>query len=222
VLANRRVTWSVGAALVCVILVAGAWFGLIAPRRADAADLHDQQVAAAQAADVLRAKVAQLRAQYAQLPAMQAELARMRLQLTPTADLPTVVRTVSAMSTASGTELLSIIPGAPAAATASGASPGAAAPAGLVAIPLSIVVDGDYYQVVAFLRRVQTEMARALLIGGLQIDQDQGGTGDTVKLSLTGHIFSLPPTTTGTAAAGVTPAASAAGAAASAAAGVSQ
>jgi len=220
VLANRTVKWSAGTAALCAVLLITTWFLLIAPRQGHVAETRAAEVAAQQANDVLKAKVQQLRAQFADLPKTQAELAALHRQLTPAADLPGVVRSVSALSTAAGTTLESLSPGAPtvlggaaksgggpaaaaaaavadpaagagaAAGAGSGAGAGAAGGGRVVSIPLVLVVTGDYYQVVGFIRRIQTEMPRALLISGIQIDQDPAG--GQVRLSLTGQVFTLP------------------------------
>jgi Tfp pilus assembly protein PilO len=205
VLASRTAKWSAGAALACVVVLAATWFLLISPRRAQVAETRDQQVAAQQANDVLRAKVAQLKAQFAELPQTKAELARLHQQLTPTADMPALVRTISDLSTAAGTSLTNITPGVASAlgaasgtagsAPAAGGSGASAADAkGVVSIPMSIVVNGDYYQVVGFVRLLQTQMSRALVISGLQLDQAGSGLG-LVTLNLTGSVFALPDTT---------------------------
>jgi Tfp pilus assembly protein PilO len=245
VLASPTAKWSAGTVLACVVLLAATWFGLIAPRRGEAADLRDQQVSAQQANNLLQAKIQQLRAQFADLPKTQAEVAAIHQQLTPVADVPNLVRRISALSTGAGTELMSIMPQAastlagpavvpgagagspaPGAVTGQGAAPaagsgagpaagpgagpaagpgGAGGPAartagsGVVSIPLSISVGGDYYQVVGFVRKLQIEMTRAVLITSLQIDQDSTFGAAGVKLTLVGDVFALPgaSTTTG-------------------------
>jgi Tfp pilus assembly protein PilO len=225
VLATPTAKWSAGTALACVVLIAATWFGLIAPRRGDAADLQAQRVSAQQSNALLQAKIQQLRAQFADLPRTQAELAALHQQLTPTADLPTLVRSISALATEADTRLVSIVPqaatalagpagqaGAAGQAGVSGAGTtaigpaagGAAAPAasrsGVVVIPLAIAVGGDYYQVVGFVRKLQTEMSRAVLLTSLQIDQDSSfGVASGVRLSLVGDVFALPVATTGAA-----------------------
>jgi type IV pilus assembly protein PilO len=62
-----------------------------------------------------------------------------------------------------------------AAGTSASAAPAAAA---LYAVPLQATVEGDYFQVSLFLRKVQTEMARAMLVTGLTISPvDTGAVG---------------------------------------------
>jgi Tfp pilus assembly protein PilO len=192
VLATRTARWSAATALACVLLMAVTWFLLISPRREQAAETRAAQVTAEQANDVLRTKVEQLRAEFADLPKTRAELAKIKTQMTPTADLSQLVRTVSALSVAAGADLVSITPGAAVQPAGAGGKGGTATAAGVVTIPLSIVVTGDYYQVVGFVRRLQTEMTRAVLISGLQIDKANGGGTNQVQLTVSGDVFSLP------------------------------
>lgn len=210
-LSTRTSRWSAGTAVACIGLVAAAWFLLIAPRRADAASTREAQAAAQQANDVLKVKVAQLRAQSAELPATRLQLARLREQLAPTADLPGLVRTISRMATAAGTELRSITPGAATVlggTTAAGSGSGATAPAAsgsrVVAVPLTIEATGDYYQAVGFVRQLQTSMTRALLVTNIQVDRLQSGGVDGVKITITGNVYTMTDGTASASGAGAT------------------
>jgi Tfp pilus assembly protein PilO len=197
VLQSRTSRWSVGTALLCVALLAFAWFLLISPRRAQAADLGFQQQSAEQQNDVLRAKLDQLRAEFAQLPAARAQLTQIHQQLPPTADVPTLVRTLSSLATSAGVTLVSITPGSAQALAAdgsvtAGASTGTPA---LAVLPVVTVVTGDYFQAVAYVRALQVDMPRAFLINALSIAKSQTGTADSVQLTLTGKVFSMPAAT---------------------------
>jgi len=83
----------------------------------------------------------------------------------------------------------------------------AAATSGLrvVEIPVTLVVQGDYFQTVLFLKKVQTEMPRAFLVNGLQLATAETSTsGSKVALTINGKVFALPDTveSAGSAAAG--------------------
>jgi hypothetical protein len=58
---------------------------------------------------------------------------------------------------------------------------------------VSMVVKGDYFQSVAFLRQLQTGMPRAMLVAGLQITTGASDTGD-VQVTITGQVFSRTAT----------------------------
>jgi hypothetical protein len=99
-----------------------------------------------------------------------------------------------------------------------GAQPGAAAKAGpgtLVRIPLTLTLTGDYLQSVAFIKRIQTQMPRAVLITSLQL----AGTGNdltngTTTMTITGAVFSIVQPTPAPSASSATSGSSAAGRAA--------
>jgi Tfp pilus assembly protein PilO len=207
VLATPTSRLTAGVAAACVAVMAATWFLLIAPRRADAESFRAQQVSAAQANAELRTKVAELRAQAANLPKTKQELARLRTQLTPTADLAVLVRTVSSLATTAGVNLRSIKPGVPTALDQKNA-----AGHGVVAVPISLETSGDYFQTVAFVRKLQVDMTRVMLLRNIKIDAVDATAGSQttgvgqVKLALDGQVFVLADgATAGAATAGAAP-----------------
>jgi Tfp pilus assembly protein PilO len=221
-LTSRTARWVAGTALLCLTLLTVSWLFLVAPRRAEAAELRDQNVSTQTQNDLLEVKIAQLRSQFARLPESQAELADVLAQMPSDAGMPRLVRDVDAMAKDSGVELTSLTPGAaqplavaapsgaagPTAAAApagdsgagTAAAPAAAAPTTLVvSIPVTIVVSGDYFQTVAFLKQLQAKMPRAFLVTTVQMAA--GGDGGTssgsatsgqVQVTVTGSVFALP------------------------------
>ena len=171
-------TWSAATAVLCVLLIVAAYFLLIAPKRAEAADLRDQTVAQDQANQQSRLKIQQLKAQYAELPSKQAELAVIKQQLPDNPALPTLIRTLTSMADASGVTLVSLAPAPPTAvvvaaapvvapavapaAAAAGApvtAPVAAAPAApttsLFGIATTMIIKGDYAASTLFVQKLQ-------------------------------------------------------------------
>lgn len=171
-------TWSAATAALCVLLIVAAYFLLIAPKRAEAADLRDQTVAQDQANQQSRLKIQQLKAQYAELPSKQAELAVIKQQLPDNPALPTLIRTLTSMADASGVTLVSLAPAPPTAvvvaaapvvapavapaAAAAGApvtAPVAAAPAApttsLFGIATTMIIKGDYAASTLFVQKLQ-------------------------------------------------------------------
>jgi Tfp pilus assembly protein PilO len=217
-LTSRTARWSSGTALLCLALLAMSWLFLVSPRRSEAAELRDQNTATQSQNDLLDVKIAQLRAQFAKLPESQAELAAILTQMPADAGVPRLVRDLDAMARSTGVTLTSVTPGAgqallaatPAAAGAAGAAgtPGAGAvgTAGaatdgstVVSVPVSVVLSGDYFQTVAFLKQIQTDMPRAFLLTTVQMSAGAGGasggasaTGGTVQVTLSGQVFALP------------------------------
>jgi Tfp pilus assembly protein PilO len=208
VLQSKTARWSTGTALLCVVLLAAAWFLVVAPRRADAEAVQAQVVDQQNQNDQLRITVEQLKAEFVQLPATRAKLAEIRQQLPPAQDTPGLLRTVESLATAAGVKLISFAPGTPQPLGAKGTAvaAGQSSSAVLTAVPLTITVDGQYFQVVAFLRQLQTGVPRAFLVNGLQIskpdgttagtsDSTSGGTSSTtggVEVAIAAKVFSMP------------------------------
>lgn len=196
-------TWSAATAGLCVLLILAAYFLLIAPQRAEAADLRDQTVAQDTANAQTRLKIQQLKAQYAQLPAKQAELAVIKQQLPDNPALPTLVRTLSSMADSAGVTLVSLAPAppapfagttaaAPAAVVAPGAAPAAGAGTQLLGIATNMVITGDYASSTLFVQKLQAasaaktgaQLARAFLVQKITVAPLAGAT-DTSSTSST-------------------------------------
>ncbi len=229
--------WISGTALVCAVIVLAGWFLLIAPKRAEAADLRDQTASAVQVNDQLEVRIEQLKAQYAELPQRKAELAAIKLAMPEDAQLATLTRDLTAMATASGVTLMKIEPGVvtPMVTTV---APAATAPAprvepaeGADALPRPLrhehhersVGDagrrsrslGPFDAAEAFVKALQTGDRRYLVDGLLSTAEKpavaSAGRPATVNgdvtLKLTGRVFVLAPVATAAA-----PAAAATGA----------
>lgn len=167
-LANRTSRWSIGAALLCVVLLAASWFFLISPRRADASAVRAQVVQADSQADLLQVKIAELRSEFTDLPKQKAELKAIKRQLPPNADIPAFVRQLQSLAAAAGVSLDSVKPATPAIVTAAGAPTNAAAGDGtLVQLPVGIVVTGDYFEASLFVKNLQTNISRSYLLTGI-------------------------------------------------------
>lgn len=187
--------WVLGTAVLSVLIVVAAYFLLIGPKRAEAADLQQQTAETASSNAQLESRIEQLKAQFAELPQRQAELAVIKQAMPEDAALPTLVRELDTRSAASGVTLMSLTPGAPVAVTPP-AAPAPAAPAAetsgddatgttpapaatpaptdlLVSIPVSMVVVGDFYEAELFLKDLQTQMPRAFLVTTLNVQTEK-------------------------------------------------
>ncbi len=216
-LSTRTSRWVAGAVALCLLLLVLTYLLLVSPRTAQAAELADADAAAVSQNDSLRIRTAQLKAQFVTLPQKQAELAEILRQVPPTADTPALVRTIDQLAVASGVDLQNITPGAatlleaPGGVAAAAPAGSAVAPAGaVVSVPQTLAVEGDYFQVVAFLRKLQTEMKRAFLVTGLEVSSTAGGGSGTatqgqVTVTITGSTFVLAGAQTPSATPGATP-----------------
>lgn len=193
--------WAVGTAVASVLLILASWFLMIGPKRSEAADLKTQKASQDAKNAKLQLDISQLKAANATLPAKQAELAVIKRQLPDNPALPTMVRSLSSIASASGATLFEVSPqqpikatvaaptttgatgtGTTGATTGTGASTGATA-TNLVRIPLTVTVRGTYAECELFLQKLQTGMTRALLVEQLSVkpneDTTTGGTGTT-------------------------------------------
>jgi type IV pilus assembly protein PilO len=186
-MSNTR-PWILGAAALSVLLAVAGWFLLISPERSKAADLQSQRTAQVARNQQLQLDIAQLKAANESLPAKQAELAKIKQQLPSNPALPAFIRGLTTIAGQSGAGLTSVSPGQPISLAAQSTTAGAAAaPAGLVALPVTVVVDGSYAQSELFLQKLQTAMTRAFLVQKLNI-----AALDTASLS-----NNTPPTPSG-------------------------
>ena len=220
---KQYVTLTVLGAL--VILAAG-WFLLISPKKGEATDLQAQAAAQVSANSVLETQLQVLRAQAKELPKKQAELARVAAKIPDNPSLPTLIRAITAASTSAGVEFVSVTPGPPAAlvavvpvapgapaagtpadpaaAAAAPPAPGPAAPAAspageLAAIPLTLNVVGDYFEIEQFLANLEN-LPRALRVSNLTLAPGSSPTagtsaptstedGRTLTSTITGSVF---------------------------------
>lgn len=215
-LGNRTMRWTAGTVVLCLVLLVAAWLLLVSPRRSEAADLHERDLSAQQQNEQLQVRIEQLKAQSAQLPAYRAELAGVIEQLPPTADMARLVREVTVLAAVTGATLdavtpsgATLLPGTGSSGTGSSgtgaqssASAGTATSASMAQIPISILAHGDYFQAVAFLQKLQTQLNRALLVTGVQVGQYAAGGAGTgsgsgsgsgmIKLTIAGAVFAWP------------------------------
>ncbi len=216
---NRTNTWVAGTVVVCVLLSVAAWFLLIAPTRAEAAQLRDTTATTAMSNDQLAAEIETLKAQFETIEDRRAELADVREAMPIEPKLADLNRKLEAEAAAAGVTLMRVAPGAaapvvtaaplPAApvegeAGATGETGAVAAPAPsstLLSIPLTIDVVGPFADVSSFLQAVQTDLGRDVLVQSLSVLAEDAApasgakpavaNGD-VSLTLTGQIFVLP------------------------------
>jgi type IV pilus assembly PilO-like protein len=197
---SRTGRWSLGTALLCVVLLAATWFLLISPRRAEASDLGEQAAAASNEALMLQQQLARLKEQYAGLAEEKARLKAIQAQLPPDADVAALLRDLQDLATTAGVSLDSIAPGLPAVLGADGStgpSAGATAGAGsVVRVPLEITVSGQYFEDSLYLKYLQTRMTRSILISGLTTAPSS--TAGTTSTSPTATPSTAQPAATGT------------------------
>ena len=187
-LTSRTSRWGLGTALLCIVLLVATYMLLVGPRRSSAAQLDlDREAAEAQNV-VLQQKVLELSEQFADLPQQREQLKAIQQQMPERVDIPALVRSLESIGDATGTSVLSVTPGAVAPYAAAGATaaptpaPAAGATGGtprLYTVPVAVQLNGEYTSVSLFLRRLQTQLDRAVLVTGVTAaaEDEQGGVG---------------------------------------------
>jgi Tfp pilus assembly protein PilO len=153
-----------------IVLVAG-WFLLISPKRSEVSDLKSQAAAQENTNDGLQLKLTALRSQQKGLAAKNKQLAELAKKIPTTADLPGLLRQLSATATTSNVDLTDLTPAAPVTLTA--------AP-GISAVSISLKVEGAYFDVAQYVNGLES-LDRGLMVTSLT--ETVKGDADTVGKS---------------------------------------
>ena len=214
---TRTRQWTVGTALLVVLMLVAGWFLLISPKRSEAADLQTQTTAQMAQNASLQNQIAVLQSQAKNLPAQQAELAAIRQHLPDNPALPGLVRSLTDAAAKSGVTLASLAPSTPAAAPApkttapsgtsatapatgtgqsAAAAAAAAAGATLQMVPIVVTVTGSYYDTEQFLNKVEG-LTRSFLVTGFSVApaQTQASSGTStgdLTMAIQGRVFYTP------------------------------
>jgi len=201
-------TWTLGTALVVVLVFVAGWLLVISPKRSTAATLHTQVGTLVAQNQSTEENIRQLKLEQQQLPAQQAQLAAIQQQLPAQPLLPSLLRQVSALAYNSGASLSSISP-APTILAVPGDT-------GVSYIP--VVVNGDFTHLKSFLLALENNK-RSVLVTGFTIAPVQAATGTggavpagELTLALQTRVFMAGVTGTGSGGAAPTPSATASGA----------
>lgn len=128
----------------CLLLVAtlGVWFLVVSPKRAEAARLDREVVAAHERLAAARFEQRSNRAKQQRLPALRA----LKLALPDEVAMSRIVRGLNAVATASGLRFTSIVPGK----LRNGK--------GFQILPLSVELEGDFPRATSFLTRLRKQV----------------------------------------------------------------
>ncbi len=189
---NKTRAWVAGAVVVWILLSVAAWFLVIGPKRAEAAEVREQTLAVQQQNQQTEQRIETLKKQAADLPKLQAERDELRAALPQGDEIAALTRRLNAMADSSQAILDSIATGTPVevspaatpapaaeegtgegeAATDTTATQAAAAPAasaGLVKVPITVTVTGTYNQSLDFLKRLQSDDGRNYLVESISV-----------------------------------------------------
>ena len=181
--------------LVAVVLTVAFWFLLYKPAsdqqagvEAETATLEDQQ-------RQLQTQIAQLRDVESRQVEIRAALARLEEFIPSGPAQPTAIRQFQRAADAAGVEITTITFAEPAVPDpASGAVPADTGVPGttLANIPVSMSVEGGYFQIVDFFRRIEVDVPRAALIQTVEL-AEADETFPTLEATWTGQIFAIVP-----------------------------
>jgi type IV pilus assembly protein PilO len=193
----------------CIVVLAAGWFLLVSPKRSDAADLRSQAASKVSSNSQLENQLQILKAQAKALPKEQAKLAAVAARIPDNPALPALIRALTTAAKSTGVELVSVTPGAPAAAAAGPAAgtvtsgkPARAASSSagqLTAIPINLNVVGGYFQVEQFVGKLET-LQRSMRVSALTVApganpmkaQQSGATledGKSLASTITAQVF---------------------------------
>ncbi len=163
--------WVTLTVLAALVIAAGGWFLLVSPQRAEATALNEQAAAQDSSNAALQNTLAVLKAQSLELPAEQAKLAAVTTKIPATPELPSLIYALTKASDDSGVQFLSLTPGEPVAKTVAvapvvnedGTTVAAAPVSSLQVIPVTIGVNGGYFETQRFLAALE-DLPRALRV----------------------------------------------------------
>ncbi|NHC46010.1 type 4a pilus biogenesis protein PilO [Motilibacter aurantiacus] len=198
---TRTQKWTAATVAAGLVLLAAGWLLLLGPKRAEASGLRDEATAQLAQNAQLSTQLGQLKVLAQELPAKQRALAQLNSKVPDSVDLPTLVRRITALATASGVTLGSISPAAPVALAGTDGTV-----TGMQSVSVGLTVTGDYFEVAGLLSRLET-MGRAFLVTTVSLtDAMATGTDEapagTVQAQIQGAVFVRPADGTGTAAGG--------------------
>src|SRR3954471_10072321 len=193
---NKTRQWSMLTAVACLAILAAGWFLVVKPQRSHAASLRTQTASVKTSNGQLQSQVNQLKQQQKDLPAQQKLLAQIATKIPDNPALPALIRQLSSAAEGAGVDLVSLSPGAPVVATATGTA--AASP--LASVPLTVQVHGSYFNVVQFFSAVEN-LNRAMLVTGFSLAPGadpaaaaptSSTTSNGLNASITAQVFESP------------------------------
>jgi len=201
------------AVLVAVVITLAFWFLLYQPQNERQAEIEAEIVGLRSEEAALETQVATLRGIQQNEVQIRAALARLDEYIPPNVAQPSALRQLQRTADAAGATLQVLTFGDPARPEAIGGT--TALDTGdptkaLAAIPVSIAVDGGYFQIVDFLRRVEVDVPRAVLIQDVSLEKSPDGDFPLLRATFATQLFAivdadqLPEATAGAAPGGTT------------------
>ena len=171
----------IAGAIIAVVAVLAVFF-LILPKMNEVSETQEDVAAAEAQETALRAQLASLKEAQANAPQVKAQIAKLANQVPPTADLPALIRLLTAAAEGSGVDFFTMAPGNP-----------ELDPSGSFStIPTTITVTGGYFALDQFLFRLES-LSRAAKVTSISITPGgaapAGATGNTLSMQLAVDFF---------------------------------
>jgi Tfp pilus assembly protein PilO len=173
--------WLLGGVVAMILLVAGGWFLLISPKKAETADAQGRTEDANAQLIALKRQAATLKAESVKLPAYTAQKATLLKALPTTSGVPDFLRQLQDSGSAVDVEISGINVGGPA--------PSKAVPS-VFELPISLTALGGAVNVSKFLDRLQAIQPRAVLLVSVSLT---GAPPADVSVSISLKAFVSPP-----------------------------
>jgi Tfp pilus assembly protein PilO len=171
----------IAGAIIAVVAVLAVFF-LILPKMNEVSTTQDEVAAAEAQETALRAQLASLKEAQANAPQVKAQIAKLANQVPPTADLPALIRLLTAAAEGAGVDFFTMAPGNP-----------ELDPSGSFStIPTTITVTGGYFALDQFLFGLES-LPRAAKVTSISITPGgaapAGATGNTLSMQLAVDFF---------------------------------
>jgi Tfp pilus assembly protein PilO len=178
------------AVLAVLVLTAGWWFLLYSPKADEQAAYELETTELVAQAQQLTNEVAELEAIKADELTYEAELARLDQYLPLDPQQPALLESLQLAADAAGVEITDF--------TVGEALPVVDAPAAfepdrvLVEIPVSMTLDGGYFQLVDLLRRLEVDVDRAVMVDTVALAEGEDGF-PSLTGTWSGRMFAIMP-----------------------------
>lgn len=181
------------AVLVALVLTVAFWFLLYKPADERQATVEAETEVLEQQQSSLNAQIAQLRDIESRQVEIRAAVARLEEFIPSGPAQPTAIRQFQGAADAAGTEITTISFAEPEVQTGvDGAPPDTGQPGTtLAAISVTMTVEGGYFQLVDFFRRLEVEVPRAVLVGSVNLTAAAEEGFPTLSADWAGQLFAI-------------------------------
>lgn len=200
---SRDRLWLIGAGVASLLVFAFGYLLFISPQHSQAADLRSQVDDQVSNISVKQTHLNALAKQNQNLASYQAELAADQQALPTTTDIPNFLRSLQAIGAGTGVTITTMSIGTPSgvvpatASTAATPTPAtgstatdppaqhAASTAGAYQISMTVTGTGSVAQLEAFLKSLQSQQPRAVLISSAALSTGTSSSGSTLTVTFT-------------------------------------